>query len=151
MEHQSLHVGVPGRSVVADGAVGEGDQTIGAVDERQLVRGHHDGRSAGVRFAEQLEERGLAGRVEPHERLVDEQQLERAHEGERDRGLLAQAAAEGGGQVVQAIGEPDSGGELLTPTDRALRFFRAIDDDDAWSEFITEATATPDDAGDGAE
>ena len=49
----------------------------------------------------------LAGSVEADERLVDEQQLERPHEGEGDRRLLAQAAAERDRQVVGAVGEPE--------------------------------------------
>ena len=57
------------------------------------------------------------GAVEADERLVDEQQLERADEGERDRRLLAQAAAERRRQVVGPVGEPDDveevGGVLL--------------------------------------
>ena len=49
---------------------------------------------------EQLEQRLAAGLVEADERLVDEQQLERADEGEGDRRLLAQPAAERRRQVV---------------------------------------------------
>ena len=66
---------------------------------------------------EQLEQGVAPGAVEPDERLVDEQQLERADEGDGDGGLLAQAAAERRRQVVGPVGEAEDveevGGVLL--------------------------------------
>ena len=61
---------------------------------------------------EELEQRGLAGGVETDERLVDEQHLEGADERERDGCLLAQTAAEAGGQVVRAVVEAERSEEI---------------------------------------
>ena len=60
-----------------------------------------------------------AGGVEPDERLVDEEHGERPHEREHDRGLLAQAAAEAGGQVVGAGGEVEDVEQLVADFGRA--------------------------------
>ena len=108
-------------AVVAHLALRERDQALDALHERQLVRRDHDRRAAprAPRRAASSKRR-LAGRVEADERLVDEQQLEGADERERDRGLLAQAAAERAGQVVDALGQADPRDELVgaRPTSR---------------------------------
>ena len=57
--------------------------------------------------AEQLEEGRLAGGVEPDEGLVDQQHVEGADEGHGDGGLLAQASAEAGGEVVGPVVEAE--------------------------------------------
>ena len=74
MEDERLHVGVAGDAVVADLAVGQRDQAIGAGDEPQLVRGHHERGAPRMGLVEQAEQRLLAGLVETDEGLVDEQQ-----------------------------------------------------------------------------
>ena len=65
---------------------------------REITTSHYaislDGRSVAVRPGEQVEQRLPAAAVEADERLVDDQHLERTHEGERELRLLAQPAAE---------------------------------------------------------
>ena len=58
--------------------------------------GDDDGGAGVGRLVEELDQRVLAGLVEADERLVDQQQRERADEAEGDGRLLAQAAAEAG-------------------------------------------------------
>ena len=92
---EGVDVGVGGRAVEHDRAVAEGDDALRAAPTvGQLVGGDDERGAVGVGAAEQLEQRVAAGAVEADERLVDEQQLERADEREGDGRLLAQAAAE---------------------------------------------------------
>src|SRR4051812_21568005 len=86
---EQVGVGLVGRTVEDDRAVAKRDHPLGFLHRRQLVRRHHERGAVLVGPAEQLEQRLLARLVEADERLVDQHQLERPHEGERDRGLLA--------------------------------------------------------------
>ena len=108
VSHERVDVGVARGAVVGELAVGEGEQATDAVDERQLVRRDDERRAACRRLVEHREQRLLAGDVEADERLVDEQQLERPDQRERDRRLLAQSAAERRRQLVEAVGQPDA-------------------------------------------
>ena len=96
-----------------DLAVAQRDAAIGPLHEAGIVGGDDHRRTVGVELVEDAEQRVLAGGVEADERLVDEQQLEGADEAERDRGLLAQAAAEPGRQVVGAVAELDPLDQLV--------------------------------------
>jgi len=66
-----------------------------------------------VHLVEQVEQGGPARGVEADERLVDEQQGERTGQAEQQRCLLAQAAAEPAGQVVEPVAEAESLGDPL--------------------------------------
>src|SRR6476469_7966176 len=91
----------PGRAAVVRQLPGpQGDAARDALDELEIVGRHHEGGAVLVGLVEQFEEGRLAGGVEADEGLVDEEEIEGPDEPEGQRRLLAQAAAEGDGQVV---------------------------------------------------
>ena len=101
-------------AVVDDAAVAQGDAAVDPLDEVRVVGGDHEGRRRrrGPRRAAPSSA-ARPGGVEADERLVDQQQRERPHQADGEPRLLAQAAAEAGGQVVDPVGEPEAADELV--------------------------------------
>ena len=103
------------RTVAIDGPAVAGKSTIGALVAERLGYLFLDtgamyravALAALRRGIEQPQQGLLAGFVETDKRFVDEQQLERSDEGERDRRLLTQSAAERGGDVVASRRQAD--------------------------------------------
>ena len=105
--HERVRVRLRRRSVEDDRAVAESDHSLRSGDRLQFVARDEQRRPVAVGRGEQGDQCVAAGLVEPDERLVDEQELERPDEGHGDRRLLAQPPAERRRQLVGPLGETE--------------------------------------------